>query len=238
MLTLTGPASLSSLSVYDFPAVMKEVRALRALLMAALAKGGTRAACEAVAKASGGKIGGSTLHKKLKMWNDNDRDDAVLIDKRNFSELWNKSASEDALPEAFLVWAGGQMLGNQRSSKAAYRTIIARWRAWRRGDTSMAIDGYKRPPRDCGKGYPMGWSYENLMRRAQPPKEQLELARHGTVAAARYLPYIPSTREGVMPFQFVYCDDGVHDRKCSVPGFIDPVRILQLGAIDYATGCI
>lgn len=235
-MTLTLPASPSGLCLYDFPLVMEEVRKLRTLMNAALAKGGTRAACEAVAKASGGEVGGSTLHKKLSLWLDSGRDDSVLIDKRRFSELWAKTAKAETLPEAFLVWAGGQMLGNQRKSAPAYRAIIARWRAWRRGDHSAAIPGYKAPPRDCGKGYPTGWSYENLMKRAQPPKEQLEMARVGSVAAQRYLPFIPGTREGVRFLQFVFCDDVVHDRKCSVPGFIDPVRILQLGALDYASG--
>lgn len=233
---LNLPAPSSSLCLYDFPVVMDQVRKIRAWIMAALQKGGTRAACEAVARATGGEIGGSTLHKKLVLWIDSERNDTVLIDKRLFPEMWAKRAKEQELPEKFLIWAGGQMLSNQRSSAAAYRTIIARWRAWRRGDNSMAIDGYSKPPRDCGKGYPTGWSYENLMRRAQPPKEQLDLVRLGSVAAQKYLPYIPSTRAGVKFLQFVYCDDVVHDRKCSVPGYIEPVRILQLGAIDYASG--
>lgn len=232
---LTLPTPTSGLSLYDFPVVMDEVRAIRTLITSALNKGGTRAACEAIAKASGGIIGGSTLHKKLVAWIDSGRDDTVLIDKRRFSELWAKKTKEEALPEAFLVWAGGQMLGNQRKSAPAYRAIIARWRAWRRGDHNAAIPGYTKPPRDCGKGYPTGWSYENLLRRAQPPKEQLEMARVGSVAAQRYLPFIPGTRAGVKFLQFVFCDDVVHDRKCSVPGYIDPVRILQLGALDYAS---
>lgn len=232
---LTLPAPTSGLCLYDFPVVMDEVRKLRALVIAALHKGGTRAACEAIARTSG-TVGGSTLHKKLVAWVESGRDDTVLIDKRRFSELWAKRAKEEALPEAFLVWAGGEMLGNQRKSAPAYRMILARWRAWRRGDQTQAIPGYKRPPRDCGKGHPIGWSYENLMRRAQPPKEQLQMARVGSVAAQRYLPFIPGTREGVKFLQFVYCDDVVHDRKCSVPGYPEPVRILQLGALDYASG--
>ena len=177
-----------------------------------------------------------SLQKKWKAWRET-RDDLVLVDKRLFRKL-QKLDTPRGLPADFLTWAGGQLLGNQRKSRPAYRDIIRRWEAWRRThNPDLAIPGYDEPPLDCGKGYPAGWSYGNLMREAQPPRVQLVIARQGTAAAKPFLPLVHGTREGCRWLEWIFFDDLVRDRNIIVPGHMNPVRMLQFGGLDYASAC-
>jgi hypothetical protein len=177
-----------------------------------------------------------TLQKKWKAWRET-RDELVLVDRRMFSKLQKHEAPRGLHPD-FLEWAGGQLLGNQRKSRPAYRDLLRRWEAWRRThNPELAIPGYDTPPVDCGKGYPAGWSYGNLMREAQPPRVQLFIARQGTAAAKPYLPLVHGTREGCRWLEWIFFDDLVRDRNIIVPGHMSPVRMLQFGGLDYASGC-
>jgi hypothetical protein len=176
-----------------------------------------------------------SLQRKLKAWRETG-DDLTLVDRRRFKPLQQDGAVR-SLPPEFLSWAGGQLLGNQRKSRPAYRDILLRWERWRRtGESKYAIPGYDEPPRDAGKGYPAGWSYGNLMREAQPPRVELVIARQGTAAAKPFLPLVHSTREGVRWLEYVFFDDLVRDRNIIVPGYLQPARMLQFGGLDYASG--
>ena len=177
-----------------------------------------------------------TLQKKWKAWRET-RDELVLVDRRMFSKLQKHEAPRGLHPD-FLAWAGGQLLGNQRKSRPAYRDLLRRWESWRRThNPELAIPGYDTPPADCGKGYPAGWSYGNLMREAQPPRVQLVIARQGTAAAKPFLPLVHGTREGCRWLEWIFFDDLVRDRNIIVPGHMNPVRMLQFGGLDYASAC-
>ena len=222
-------------SIYDFPGALEDVRRKRELIESALARGGTRAACMAVAQPWHDGCSGHNLHRLLVAWLESGRDDMVLIDRRRFTEL---TAREDkGLPREFVEWLGGQMLGNQRKSRPAYRALLRRWDMWRKtGDAKHAIPGYDAPPAPGDCGPPAGWTLSNLMRQAQPSRAERTMARIGTAAAKKELPMIPGTRDGMRAFEWIVFDDVVQDRKVSVPGYLEPVRVLQLGALDVASG--
>jgi hypothetical protein len=237
MNTLQHFSPQPSLSLYDLPtAVQDAALELRQAFRDILQCGGP-ADPRLKSLAATGRDGWNlkTLQKKFKAWRET-RDDLLLVDKRLFPKMQNLSA-ERGLPQEFLEWAGGKLLGNQRKSRPAYRDdIILRWEKWRRThNRDLAIPGYDEPPRDCGKGHPEGWSYANLMRKAQPPRVELAIARLGTAAAKPFLPLIHSTREGVRWLEYVFFDDLVRDRNIVVPSYLNPLRMLQLGGLDYGS---
>lgn len=228
-------SDFGSLSIYSAEKhEQDEVRKLEKLMFAiAVAKKKT---VEAKRLARKHGWGWQKLHKKYKAWEKAERDALVLLDRRFWPQLWANN-QEIALPDEFLKWVGGRMLGNQRKSRPAYRRICDQVEDWRRtGAEKFRIPGYDEAPPPGMKGHPDGWSYSNLMKQAQPPEEERAIARIGTVAAKEFLPFVPGTREGVRFLEYVFWDDVVHDRKCVVRGFVDPVRLLQLGGLDYATG--
>lgn len=234
-ITLAEQPPTAGRSIYDFPGALEDVRRKRDLIERALARGGTRAACMAVAQPWHDGCSGHNLHRLLVAWVESDRDDMVLIDRRKFAELTKRD--DKGLPREFTEWAGGEMLGNQRKSRPAYRAILRRWDMWRRtGEAKYAIPGYDAPPAPGNGGHPAGWSLTNLMQQAQPSKAERLVARIGTAAAKSELPMIPGTRDGMRALEYIVFDDVVQDRKVSVPGYLEPVRVLQLGALDVASG--
>lgn len=224
-----------ALSIYDFPDAADDARALRdAVEVIAAARKKTTAAKELADPTRDG-WSWQNLHKIWKEWEKSGRNPLILLDRRKHKELQRRSG-EIGLPAEFLEWAGGKMLGNQRKSRPAWRAIIRQWQAWRTGDMDARIPGYDEPPCPAERGIPHGWSYRNLMDQAQPPAQELAIARIGTVAAKLYLPFIPGTREGLRYLEWVFWDDVMHDRKVVVPGYLEAVRLLQLGGLDYASG--
>jgi hypothetical protein len=226
------------LALYDLPPATQDAALRLKTEFAAILESGQPAEPRLRALAASGQRGMNlkTLQKKLKAYRET-RDELTLVDRRLFTKLQKIEAPRGLHPD-FLAWAGGQLLGNQRKSRPAYRDILRRWETWRRThNPELAIPGYDTPPIDCGKGYPEGWSYRNLMARAQPPRVQLTIARQGTAAAKPHLPLIHGTREGCRWLEWIFFDDLVRDRNIIVPGHMHPVRMLQFGGLDYASAC-
>ncbi len=226
-----------TISIYDFPDQLDEVRELLAVVKA-IDKAPNRsrsAVCKMFADPTREGWSWKNLDTTWRRWVKAGRNEVILVDRRLHTCL-QKGKPGLGLPDDFLQWAGGQMLGNQRKSRPAWRGIIRRWKAWLGGDAQAAIPGYDFPPPPDDKGkHPEGWSYENLMRQAQPPAEELAIARIGTVAAGPYLPHIHGTREGVRFLEWIFFDDVVHDREIVLRGHLEPMRLLQLGGLDYAS---
>lgn len=227
--------SNGTLSIYS--AAKQEQDAARALekIMIAIGRADQKTvAAKRLAPCSG--CSWQKLYKRYNDWEKNGRDALWLLDRRFWPQLWSNS-QEIALPNEFLEWVGGRMLGNQRKSRPAYRRICEQVEKWRKtGAERYRIPGYDEAPPPGMKGHPDGWSYKNLMRRAQPPEEERAIARIGTVAAKEFLPFVPGTREGKRFLEYVFWDDVVHDRKAILRGYVDPMRLLQLGGLDYASG--
>lgn len=159
----------------------------------------------------------------------------VLVDKAQAGVEWWES-ERIALPRDFVEFWKGRCERNQRKSKPAWRKLKRQWQEWRAGNQAAAIPGYDVCPEDGGRGYPAGWSYENLMR-CLPSKFELVAARIGPAAAAPYRPKVPTTRVGLRVGQYLVFDDMWHDFKVNVPGQMGARRLLQLHAQDYFSGC-
>jgi hypothetical protein len=226
-----------AISIYNYPDQLAEVRELLNVVKAIAEAPNKDQAAKRFANPGRPGWSWKNLQTKWAKWEASGRNELALLDRRRHIELQRAKVGV-GLPEDFVRWAGGQMLGNQRKSRAAWREIIRRWQAWRAtGDARYAIPGYdSAPPPADRSDIPFGWSYDRLMKKAKPADAELAIARVGTVAAKKYLPIIPGTREGIRFLEWVFFDDVVHDRKIIVPGTIEPVRLLQLGGLDYASG--
>lgn len=157
-----------------------------------------------------------------------------LIDKRIHGQ------GAKGLPEAFKEHVRGLHLQNQRSTtgREVHRQLVERWSKWRRTNNPLlAIPGYDAPPRDCGKGYPAGWSEDNIVRLRPDPYAQAAI-RQGEKAAAKFLPSILKTRVGTRFGQVVFFDDQDYDTKVVAPGLSQKsLRPQGFNALDYHSGC-
>ena len=224
-----------AISIYDYPDISDDTRqremAVRAI---AKAKNRTEKARELERKGVRG-WSWQNLENLWRRWEASGRNILVLVDRSRVSDLQVQKAK--ALPVEFIEWLSGQMLENQRKSTPAIRELYRRWHNWRiTRDPRYAIPGYSEPPEAEKNGLPFGWHKSTLLRNCQPEKEELAIARIGTVAAKPFLPFVPSTREGVRFLEYVFFDDVFHDRKTVLPGQVAPMRVIQLGCLDYASG--
>ncbi|KAF0176466.1 MAG: hypothetical protein FD161_3005 [Limisphaerales bacterium] len=234
------PALRSALTIYDFPPDVQEV--VRELMhcLAVLEESGRQAAlrlCADYPHLAGLSIG--NLYKKLRAWNAAGRNPVALVDKRRWADLWVREEREAVLPRGFITLAAGRMLGNQRKDKPAWKQLILEWRRWHAtGQRCQGWEecGYDRcPPPGPNGRHPLGWSYENLRRRAQNSRPEKAIARIGTSAAKGCLPCVPGTREGARFLEWVMFDDVKLDRRVIVPPH-GPVDMAQFGALDLASG--
>lgn len=142
------------------------------------------------------------------------------------------------LPEVTAKWFRSLIINTQRTEDGmmeAHRQVIDRWNLWRRTrDPKWAIPGFISPPKDCGKGYPTGFSYETF-RKCQPTGYQRTLASKGTIAAYRSLPSILSTCVGTKYLEYIFFDDEKPDVQVRVPGFDRPMVPLCFHALDRLT---
>lgn len=156
-----------------------------------------------------------------------------LIDGRKAS-----AKARTALPDVTRQWIKDEILrmGPRKDVvKEVHRMVIAQWNLWRRtGDPLQAIPGFHTPPADCGKGYPAGFSIENL-RRCTPTNYQKTLAGQGTISAYRSLPSILSTCIGTRYLEYVFFDDEKPDVHVRVPGYERPMVPLCFHALDRLT---
>lgn len=153
--------------------------------------------------------------------------------------LGEADGSNDSLPPDFIDFWRGLCGDNQRKCRPQRRALLRRLEKWRAGDPTAAIPGYDSPPPNTKGGlHASGWSERNLYRLLANAQTRVELAleRIGTAAAVAMLPGIPGTRVGVRFLEYLMFDDVWLDRKIVVPGYGQPVRLLQLGCLDYATG--
>ena len=167
----------------------------------------------------------------------------ACVNKARWGHLLKNSSDielhEDAQRRQFLDFIGGFFQQNQRKNKPGYRKFIRHWQAggevpgYGTWPTYWAARGHAHL-NACPHTLPPGWTYTNLQALAKPTKVELALARKGTSAALALLPPIPATRDGLRPLEFVTFDDMDRDELLCVPGYANPVRLLQLGNRDMA----
>ena len=162
----------------------------------------------------------------------------VLVNKAKAGAAWWRRANPGATVAentVFLEWVKAQFERDQRGSRNAWRTIIRRWRDWQStGDARWSIPGYgTAPAADTRTGeIPAGWSYDNLMRLAQPDDVDRVSARIGTNAAAQYRMPVLTTRAGLLLGEFVQFDDHEFNLKIQYPGQPRPFRPKGFFALD------
>lgn len=144
------------------------------------------------------------------------------------------------LPPQFESWVKELYLRNQRTQtgREVHRIVIERWNKWRRsGEGKWAIPGYDAPPAVGPKGYPKGWSEDQIWR-LRPDHYACATARQGAKAAADFLPSILKTRCGTRFGQVVFFDDQDYDTKVVAPGLSQrSLRPQGFNSIDYLSGC-
>jgi hypothetical protein len=148
--------------------------------------------------------------------------------------------TNSGLPEEFRDWIGSLHLLNQRDTTGmeVHRQATERWRlSLRTGDPKYAIPGYASPPPAGPAGYPVGWSYDNLLK-LRPTKRDCALVRQGEKRAAGYLPPVLKTRSGLKFGQVVQADDQWDDIRVVAPGMSQKViRPLGFNFLEYLSGC-
>jgi|GEM_PF-2517577 len=141
------------------------------------------------------------------------------------------------LPQITRNWIADKILRCQREDavREVHRQILDQWNLWRRsGEPQWALPGYDACPRDCGKGYPAGMSYETILR-CCPTQWQASLSRQGTIASYRNLPSILSTRYGSRYLETIFFDDQKYDVHVRVPGYEKTMVPLGFNALDRLT---
>ena len=144
------------------------------------------------------------------------------------------------LPGQFKSYVQKKHLEQSRETtgREVHRQILEQWRTWQKtGDPKHAIPGYRTPPAAGPKGYPAGWSEDNILR-LRPDSYARAVARRGSKPAAKFLPSILKTRQGAKFGQVVFFDDQDYDLKIVAPGTSQKtVRPQGFNAIDYLSGC-
>jgi hypothetical protein len=140
------------------------------------------------------------------------------------------------LPAQFKEFAAALHMQNQRATtgREVHRQLVERWSKWKRtNDPKFAIPGYDFPPADCGRGYPAGWSPDNILR-LRPEDYALAVVRQGEKAAAKFLPDILKTRYGMEFGEVVFFDDQDYDNTIVAPGFSQrSLRPQGFNALEY-----
>jgi hypothetical protein len=133
----------------------------------------------------------------------------------------------------------------QRSSRAAYRELVRRYRC---GDDFPGIGNWRSvwmetiggmPPANIPIDAPLpdGWSERNLSR-YRPSKFELTATRIGVSAAAKFRPLVYTTRAGLLPGQIYVFDDVWHDNKVNYIGINrKAMRPLEFSCLDIPSGC-
>lgn len=159
----------------------------------------------------------------------------VCLDKAKAGPEFYRTESS-YLPAEFVEHWRGLCERNQRKCKPAWRALLDQWKRWRGGDRKSAVPGYEKCPADSGRGWPEGWSYENLQKRA-PSRFELTAARIGRSAAYKHRPLVFTTRVGLSVGEYYLFDDFWHDFKVNVLGQRHAQRLLQFHALDLFSGC-
>jgi hypothetical protein len=129
----------------------------------------------------------------------------------------------------------------QRSSGAAYRELLRRYRS---GEQIPGIGNWRNvwmesvgtmPPEKCPMDPPLppGWSQRNLNRpEYRSTKAELAFARGGLADARKYLPRLFTTRVGMQAGQIYVFDDMWHDHLVNAPGNAKGMKPLEFACQD------
>ena len=168
----------------------------------------------------------STARKRYDQWSHNGRTALSLAP----AKAWAEKPRADAGPDAeFGTWYHDLCLQFQRSNAAAYREFVRRFK---RGDLIPGLEHVLNR-----RILPRGYSQENL-REFLPTQFERVAARVGRRAAADYRPLVFTTRANMEVGHQYQVDDMWHDFKVVMLGQPEPMRLLELHALDVFSGCL
>lgn len=130
--------------------------------------------------------------------------------------------------ERFKAWVIKQYESNQRSLRETTKHIL---RLFAHG--GEVIPGFEG--RAASKVLPPGVSASSLGRVLKPYRQEIERKRQGLKQASKTMLAVRTTRKGMLPGQMYLFDDMWHDNLVLVGA--EAVRILEFGALDFASGC-
>jgi hypothetical protein len=177
----------------------------------------------------------SSLRRSYYAWLQAGRDWRALVDSRRVSGPMRRTHLAKEMHEAFKR----ECERNQRSSRAAYRDLMRRFRSgefvegvgtW----TSWWANEHRGPlPATCPDGWtPRGCSYRNLMKSAGLSEFEKAASRLGRGKAKAFVPPVFSTRVGLRVGSIYQADDVWHDHDVVMPGNPQPFRALEFGMLD------
>ncbi len=124
----------------------------------------------------------------------------------------------------------------------AWRDLLDKWNLWKQtGDPKHRIPGYDVcPSADPVTGYPVGWSYDNILR-LRPTQVERALSKHGKKNAAKFLPPVLTTRVGSAVLSRRLYDDQdldtlLADGFLAIAGIDSTSRPVSFNCVDFFTG--
>jgi hypothetical protein len=152
---------------------------------------------------------------------------AALIDRRACGpRAWNTTAPSGLSPHDCDLLAI-YVERNQRKSTPAIRALL---RDWATGKITTPT------PIDIKTGYPRGWSESNLLKNL-PNRFELQIARHGSSAAAAERRLVYTTRANLWVGSHYLFDDIWHDNFVNNLDTRQAGRPLEFHALDLYSAC-
>lgn len=171
-----------------------------------------------------------TARRKLDVLTHSGGDWKVLIDRRRVpGDVVRLDGTNSPLFRAHLVKTVEKF---KRNNLAAFRDLKRRW-----ASRQELIPGYEEWP--SWPALPKGWGKRNLARIVDEETnlERLRSIRAGTSSKTnQYLPTVLTTRVGLWPGAIIQMDDQWHDNVCTLGRRREPVRVIELGALDVLSG--
>ena len=170
------------------------------------------------------RVSPATARRRFDVWRCDTQDTLALLN-RSRARLARK---RPGLSSDFIEWWQGLQIQFGRKSKPAYREFHRRFMA---GEMIPGI-----PPGICRDFKPLGYS-ESSLSKIHPTPFEATAARIGRAAAAAFRPKVITTRVGLHVGEFMEFDDLWHDFEVVLRGRREPMRLLQLHALDVYSAC-
>lgn len=162
--------------------------------------------------------------KRYYAWRDSGGNWRTLV---NGNTLNSRASQEGVHSPRFIAWGKAILDKHQRSEQQGILEIQHRIISGR--EQVPGFEGWTKPT------LPPGCSETNLRKVLARTKAEKKQAKWGSRAAATELPYVRTSRVGLPVGGQMMFDDVWHDNYVTFAG--KPVRVLEFGAHDVASGC-
>jgi hypothetical protein len=223
-------------------AVRSEFRVITLYVERILGADSVTGACKLVAPSIG--MSWNTLYQRVMRFKKSG-DWRELINRAKAGPAFWAMTKLSGVPQCFVEYYRGLCERNNRVDMGGWRLLIQIW------ETHMDVDaegkpvrveripGYRQWPRaTAATGYPAGWTYQNLQRKAKHDAYDKLAARVSGFAASAFRPPVLTTRVGLALMEFVEVDDHEYNCKIRKVGQSRVMRPRGFNAVDVLSGCI